>query len=376
MIIGVDASRAATGQRTGTEAYAYQLIQELIPLAQARGYHLRLYFNWSPPPGLFPDGPLVEQVLIPFPRLWTHIRLNQELRQRPPDVFFTPAHVIPIGYRRPSVATVHDLGYHHFPDAHTPGQRLYLRWSTRHNVRLARRVIADSQATADDLLRFYPIEPSKVVVIHPGVDPKLRPVTEEETLSTVWRKYGVYPPYFLYIGTLHPRKNLVRLAQAFTSSGLAEQESLYTLVLAGKTGWLAEPIIEALRNMSTEVSGRIHLPGFIDDANKAALLSGATALVFPSLYEGFGFPVLEAQACGTAVICANTSSLPEVAGRGALLVDPSDKGAITSALQQVAADSSLRERLIACGYENVQEFSWQKAATKVLETLELSAALG
>ncbi len=370
MIIGVDASRAATGQRTGTEAYAYYLIRALIPLAQERGYRLRLYFNWSPPPGLFPDSPLVEQVVIPFPRLWTHMRLRQELRQRPPDVFFTPAHVIPYGYSGPSVATIHDLGYHHFPETHTRTQRLYLRWSTRHNAQVARRVIADSQATAADLLRFYPVDPAKVVVIHPGVDPELRPVTNKETLSAVWRKYHVYPPYFLYIGTLHPRKNLVRLAQAFAASGLAEQDSLYTLVLAGKEGWLTQPLIQALHNMSAEVSGRIHLPGFVDDNDKAALLSGATALAFPSLYEGFGFPVLEAQACGTAVICANTSSLPEVAGEGALLTSPTDIAAITNALQRMAADQDLRQDLIARGYENVQRFKWQKAAAEVLALLE------
>lgn len=371
MIIGVDASRAATGQRTGTEAYAYYLIRALIPAAQERSYRLRLYFNWPPPPGLFSESPLVEQVVIPLPRLWTHMRLKRELRQRPPDIFFTPAHVIPYGYEGPSIATIHDLGYHHFPEAHTLAQRLYLRWSTRHNAQVSRRVIADSQATADDLLRFYAVDPRKVVVIHPGVDPELRHVTDEKVLSAVWRKYNVYPPYFLYIGTLHPRKNLVRLAQAFAASGLAERDSLYTLVLAGKEGWLTEPIIQALHNMSAEVSGRIHLPGFVDDNDKAALLSGATALAFPSLYEGFGFPVLEAQACGTAVICANTSSLPEVAGRGALLVNPTDKAAITSALQQVAADSNLRQQLVTNGYENVQRFKWQKAAAEVLATLEL-----
>jgi glycosyltransferase involved in cell wall biosynthesis len=300
--------------------------------------------------------------------------LGQELRRRPPDVFFTPAHVIPFGYRRPAVATVHDLGYHHFPEAHTAGQRLYLRWSTAYNARTARRVIADSQATAADLRRFYALEPKKVVVIHPGVDSELHRVTDEETLATVWRKYNIYPPYFLYIGTLHPRKNLVRLAHAFASSGLAEQESLYTLILAGKIGWLAQPIIEALRHMSAEVSGRIHLPGFVADEDKAALLSGATALLFPSLYEGFGFPVLEAQACGTAVLCSNTSSLPEVAGEGALLVDPLDQTAISSALQRIAADNNLRQQLIACGYDNVRKFSWEKAAADVLETLELAAA--
>ena len=115
LTIGIDASRTITGQRTGTEAYATFLLHALIPLATAQNHQIRLYFNQPPPPNLFPQSPQVEQVVIPFPRLWTHLRLAAELHQNPPDVFFTPAHVIPVSYFGPSVATVHDLGYHHFP---------------------------------------------------------------------------------------------------------------------------------------------------------------------------------------------------------------------------------------------------------------------
>lgn len=364
MLIGIDASRAVTQQRTGTEAYAYFLIQELIRQTAERGDRLRLYFNRPPAPTLFPQSSHVEFVVIPFPRLWTHLRLAAELQRRPPDVFFTPAHVIPFTYRGPSVATVHDLGYHYFPEAHTRRQLFYLKWSTRWNGRVSRRVIADSEATKADLVRFYSVNAAKIDVVYPGVDPTLQPVTDATLLTAVQQKYGIRPPYLVYIGTLQPRKNLVRLVQAYATSGVAQQ-----LVLAGKRGWRSASITEAIAGLPAEAQARIVQPGFVPDADKAALLSGATALLYPSLYEGFGFPVLEAQACGTAVVTADTSSLPEVAGQGALLVDPLDTAALTEAMQRVAGDAVLRAELVARGFANVQRFSWEETAVGVLRTL-------
>ena len=176
MVIGIDASRAVTSQRTGTEAYAYFLINALIPLAAERRLQLRLYFNQAPVDDLFSASENVQFVTIPLSRLWTHIRLAWELQRRPPDVFFTPAHVIPYSYLGPSVATVHDLGFHRFPDTHTKRQGAYLRWSTGHNARRSRNVIADSQATKKDLLNYYSISAGDVSVIYPGIDPNLQPI--------------------------------------------------------------------------------------------------------------------------------------------------------------------------------------------------------
>jgi glycosyltransferase involved in cell wall biosynthesis len=285
VIIGIDASRTTTGQRTGTEAYATFLLQALIPLALAHHHRVRLYFNQPPPPQLFAAFPAAENVAIPFPRLWTHARLADELRQHPPDVFFTPAHVIPFSYFGPSVATVHDLGYHHFPEAHPWRQLAYLRWSTRHNGRRARRVVADSEATKQDLIQLDGIPADKIDVIYPGVDPTLQPVTDEGVMTAVRHKHAITPPYLLYLSTLQPRKNLVRLIQAYAASGLPHQ-----LVLAGKTGWLAQPILAEIGNQSAVIGKKIVVTGFVDEADKAALLSGATAVLYPSLYEGFGFP--------------------------------------------------------------------------------------
>ncbi len=371
MIIGIDASRAATGQRTGTEGYALHLIRALIPLAAERGHTLRLYFNEAPAPDLFPAAPHVVSTVIPLRRMWTHARLGHELRSRPPDVFFTPAHVIPAGIRCPAVATVHDLGYERLPEAHPRRQLAYLRWSTRHNARVARRVIADSQATADDLTALYATVPAKIAVVYPGADPDLRRVDDPAAIAVVMAKYGIDSPYLLYLGTLQPRKNLVRLVEAFALSGLHKDG--YALILAGRAGWLAAPLLAAVRALPPAVQAHVVLPGYVEEADKAALLSGAAALVFPSLYEGFGFPVLEAMACGVPVLCANTSSLPEVAGDAALRVDPLDTAALAEGLQRLTADDPLRDDLIARGYANLARFRWPETAATTLAILEAAA---
>ena len=368
MIIGIDASRAVSAQRTGTEAYAHQLIGALIPQAAEKGHPLRLYFNRTPGSGLFPAAPGVEQIVLLQCRLWTHLRLGRELRRRPPDVFFTPAHVIPIGAPVPAVATIHDLGYEHFPEAHPRRQLAHLRWSTRHNARAARRVVADSKATRDDLVQLYDVDPARIDVIYPGIDPKLRRVEDPVQLEAACARHGIQPPYLLYVGTLQPRKNLERLVEAFAASELHREG--YSLVLAGKAGWLARPLLDAVRGLPSAVRRRVLLPGYVSEDDKAALLSGAVALVFLSLYEGFGFPVLEAQACGTPVVCSNVSSLPEVAGQAALLVDPLDRQAMAGSLRRIAGEADLRQGLIERGYANLRRFTWDAAAARVIEVLE------
>ncbi|MCA9919069.1 MAG: glycosyltransferase family 4 protein, partial [Anaerolineales bacterium] len=262
-------------------------------------------------------------------------------------------------------ATVHDLGYHHFPEAHPGRQLAYLRWSTRHNGRRARRIVADSQATKADLIQLDNIPAAKIDVIYPGVDPALQPVTDEGVMTAVLHKHNITPPYLLYLSTLQPRKNLVRLIQAYAASGLPHQ-----LVLAGKPGWLSQSILDTISNLPSPISQKIILTGFVDEEDKAALLSGATAVLYPSLYEGFGFPVLEAQACGTAVLTATTSSLPEVAGDAALLVDPLDTAAITQGMQRLVQDEAYRAELVQRGFENVKRFGWEETAVQLLKTLE------
>lgn len=370
MLLGIDASRAVTTQRTGTEAYAYYLIQALIKQTRISDIRLRLYFNQPPPSNLFLNESHVEFVVIPFTRLWTHVRLAWELQHRPPDVFFTPAHVIPLTYRGRSLATIHDLGYHYFPQAHPWQQRLYLHWSTRHNAHHAYHILADSHATKSDLSRFYHLPQTKVTVVYPALpsEGELSPASNLSiSQSLIHHSSFTVPhspfttPYLLYIGTLQPRKNLSRLVRAFAQSGVPHQ-----LVLAGRVGWLADDLVATITQQPEEVRKRIHLLGYVSDADKDQLLTRATGLLYPSLYEGFGFPILEAQSRGIPVLCSNSSSLPEVAGDAALLADPHDVSGIAAAIHRLTTDEPLRQTLIHKGHDNVRRFTWENAAAQLL----------
>jgi glycosyltransferase involved in cell wall biosynthesis len=368
MLIGIDASRAVAARRTGTENYALHLIRELV--RQNTKHDFRLYLNRVPPEGLLPQS--AEHCVIPFPRLWTHIRLSREMLRRPPDLLFVPSHVLPLVHPRRSVATVHDLGYHYYPEAHTLSQNIYLRWSTRFNARTATRVLADSEATRRDLVRYYEIAEDKIVVVYPGRDETLSPVHDEALLAAARARCDISGPYLLYVGTLHPRKNLVRLVQAFAAL-LGEDRARSVdpdlrLVLAGQMGWLHGEITAQVRKLGLE--NRVLLAGYVPDADLPALLSGALAFVFPSLYEGFGLPILEAMACGTPVICSNTSSLPEVAGDAALLVDPLDVDALARGILQVVVNEERRSDLTEKGFRQAQLFSWQRCAREAMAVLE------
>ncbi len=362
MLIGIDASRTTVARRTGTEVYSLHLIHHLLRLRP--DWQFRLYFNEAPPAGLIPSAPHCEQRIMPFPRLWTHLRLSFEMALRPPELLFVPAHVLPLVHPRRSVVTVHDVGYRYHPEAHPPAQRRYLEWSTRYHVRAAAHLIADSQATRDDLLRFYRADPARITVVHLGIDEGFRPVQDPAVTAAVKARYGIDGPYLLYLGTLQPRKNLARLIRAF--AGVPDRE--IRLVLAGKPGWLAQDL--RAQAEAAGVGGRVVLPGFVDDADRAALYSAASLFVMPSLYEGFCFPVLEAMACGTPVACSNTSSLPEVVGDAALSFDPTDVEAMTAAITRILDDAALKAQMIRGGLERSASFTWARCARQTAAVLE------
>jgi glycosyltransferase involved in cell wall biosynthesis len=361
MLIGIDASRAARVERTGTEAYSLHLIRAMLDAAPQ--HHFRLYADRMLPPEL--AAPNADPRVIPFPRLWTHLRLAAEMLIRPPKVLFVPAHVVPLIHPC-TIVTIHDLGYLYFPQAHPLAARLYLDLSTRWNARVAAHIMADSQATKDDLVRHSAVSPDKITVAYPGRDERLRRVDDLTTIEAVKHRYGIAGEYLLYIGTLQPRKNSARLVQAF--SNLKSQISNLKLVLAGGRGWLYQDIFAEVKRLGLE--NQVLFSGHVADQDKAALISGATALLFPSLYEGFGLPVVEAMQCGTPVICSNTSSLPEVAGDAALQVNPLDVDALAQAMTRLLKDADLRQTLVERGYAQAQKFSWAACATCVLSALE------
>lgn len=377
MIIGIDASRALRPKQTGTERYALEIIRHLLALPAAGQHIWRLYLDQPAEPSYFytqlgEEGVRLELRLLPARRMWTHRALAREVLRHPPDVLFIPAHVLPFVvpvWRLPaSVVTIHDLGYRYFPATHTWHQRLYLDWSTQWSALAATRLIAISEATRADLIRFYATPPGKVTVVHEARPD--RSLVDATTSTAVQTRYGLERPYLLYVGTIHPRKNLARLIEAYAKL-IAAGEASYDLVLAGGQGWLSDPLYEMVQRL--HLTERVRFLGYVPDADVIALYQGACAFCFPSLYEGFGLPVLEAQAYGVPVMTANNSALPEIASDAALLVDPTDVDAIADAMLRLSQDETLRQKLIAAGYENVKRFSWEKAARETLAVL-LAAA--
>ncbi len=359
-ILGIDASRTTLAHPTGVERYAQAVVRALIPMAGAERVRLRLYFRDPPPQGLFPDSPWVEHRVLPFPRLWTHLCLSWEMAHHPPTALFVPAHVIPL-YHPSSAVTIHDLGYRYFPQTHPPLQRFYLELSTRWSAAVARVVFADSQATRADLIRFYQVRPEKIVVAYPGYDPPPIPTDPEPIL----RRFGIQQPYVISVGTIHPRKNfslILRILARRMAEGWEGQ-----VVIVGKPGW-SDPVFERLRR-DPMWAGRLILTGYVDDESRGALLSRAEAFLFPSLYEGFGFPILEAQACGVPVLCTPNGSLREVAGEGALLLPPDDPNPWVEALDRLARDPGFRAALIARGHANRNRFSWEACAQTIWASL-------
>ncbi|MBC7225556.1 MAG: glycosyltransferase family 4 protein, partial [Anaerolineae bacterium] len=225
------------------------------------------------------------------------------------------------------------------------------------------------ETTREDLARHYGVPRQKVEVVYPGLRAGMAPVEDGARLREVWARYRVQPPYFLYVGTLKPRKNLLRLVRAYArflaGSGADDAPQL---VLAGKRGWQYEALAREATRLGLE-SGQIVFPGYVADEDLPALYTGALAFVFPSLYEGFGLPLVEAMACRTPVVTSRTSACGEVAGDAALLVDPLSEEEIAAALAQVAEDGDLRAALAARGRARARDFSWERTARQVLEVL-------
>lgn len=357
MRIAIDASRTTVARVTGTEHYALKLIQSVIQ--HNPGHDIALYFRDEPPADLFPHSEQVTYRVIPLVRAWTHLRFAAALWHDRPDLTFVPAHTLPFAFPGKAVVTVHDLGYRLFPDAHPTRQRLYLDLTTRFSARRATTVLADSRATATDLTWFYNTPMDKIQVLYPGVE---KPQVSSESIDAIRAKYHPPERFFLFVGTLQPRKNIARIVQAYAQYRTQVSDAV-GLVLAGGKGWLFDP------GWVDGVEG-VQLPGYIDEADKGALLSMALGLVFPTLYEGFGFPVIEAMHCGTPVIASNTSSLPELVGDAGILVDPLDVGAVAQAMQTLAEDHRMRDRLRERGLVQAQKFTWENAARQFWEIVE------
>jgi len=278
------------------------------------------------------------------------------------EIFHATEHLLPPLKNVHTVFTLHDLIFQFFPEYHLPLNRWFLRNAMPHFLRRADAIIAVSECTKRDAIRVYNIPPEKITVIYEAADPALHPETDASRIAQVRARYANNQPFLLFVGVIEPRKNIIALVDALRL--LRARGYPHRLLIAGRRGWLYQPTLDHVKQ--TGMSDAVDFLDFVPDDDLAALFSACEAFVFPSLYEGFGLPPLEAMAAGAPVICSNTSSLPEVVGDAALLINPREVGEIANAIERVITDSALRDELRTKGLAQAKKFSWERAARETL----------
>ncbi|GAB4272175.1 MAG: glycosyltransferase family 1 protein [Candidatus Promineifilaceae bacterium] len=370
--IGIDVTSALT-QGAGIGRYTRELVRAVVAEESGHTFHLfsaRLVGE-PPVPNPLPDVPHVVYRPAPLGERWLY-RLWYRLRLPLPvqwvtgelDLFHSPDFVLPpVNGRIPTLLTVHDLSFIHYPHVFPKPLVDYLNRVVPWSVRRATHILADSASTQEDLMRLWGVPAEKITVLYCGVSPQYQPITDAARLTAVRQKYALGDlPFVLSVGTVQPRKNYKMLIRAF--KGVAEKLP-HALYIAGGTGWMHDEILAEIENQG--LNGRVRFLGFVDDADLPALYSAADLFVYPSLYEGFGLPPLEAMACGTPAILSNTSSLPEVAGEdGAVLLPPQETAVWQQTILTMLQSPQKREKVANAGRKQSQKFTWQQAAKQLL----------
>lgn len=357
LTIGIDIRVLARGTRTGIEEYVLNLLPRLLPLDQKIKY--KLFYN------------AFRKVKLNYP--WLNLSNVELCESRVPnraldlfrwpkinkflgniDIFFSP-HFLPIAIPKncKRVITFHDLSFKHYPEFFSGFRKLW-HWLTfpKSQAQKADKIIADSQSTKEDLIKIYGIDPKKIEVIYLGISKNFKPVKSNKEKS------------ILYFGTIEPRKNLILIIKAFEVLKKELSDPHLKLVIAGAKGWLYKDILKKVEN--SRFRKDIIFTGVVDDKDRPRLYNSADVFVYPSFFEGFGFPPLEAMACGTPTIVSNTSSLPEVVGRGAIMIDPYNVDELVLAIRSVLEDKDLRNDLVVKGLKQAKKFNWDKTAKQVL----------
>jgi glycosyltransferase involved in cell wall biosynthesis len=367
--IGVNAHllSAAAGYRSaGISWYIHNLLEHLPQVDPQIAYTV-FASNWR-----LGDVPGLHLRISPLPThrppvriFWEQVIQPYALRRSRADLCHGPAFVGAVVSACPLVVTVHDLSFLLYPEAFRTLNRLYLKTFTRQSVRRAKRVIAVSDSTKRDLVRYYGIAPTKVDVIYNGVDGSFHPLPAEHV--DAFREERHLPDRFiLFVGTLEPRKNVANLIQAYAQL----PPDRPPLMLIGGRGWLYDEIYERIEALN--LSDEIQFVGYVPPDDLPWWYNAAELFVYPSLYEGFGLPPLEAMACGTPVITSSSSSLPEVVGQAGMLVDPNDSQMLADAMQHVLSDTDARTRMKAAGVERAKGFSWEQTARHTLGSYRLA----
>jgi len=366
--IAIDAHSVGTGLG-GNETYAASLIEALAEIDRDNRYTLYVtkkaaverFANRWPNVSLRLTLPHTPLVRIP-------LTLTVELRRRPVDILhvqytappFTPC---------PVVNTIHDLSFEHLPETFKRRSWRQMRLTIRRSAQTAAHIITDSNYSRDDIVKTYGLDPDGVTATPLAASNRFHPVTDQNELNRVQEKYGIDGDYILTVGSIQPRKNMPRLIRAFAALCRESSEGqMPTLVVAGKRAWLYEETLEAADN--SIVRERILFTGYVPDKDLPALYSAARCFVYPSYFEGFGIPALEAMRCGTPTITGNRTCFPEIIGDAGLLVDPFDEQAIINGLKAILADEKLREQLKEKGMRRAALYDWKKTALQTLAVYE------
>ncbi|MEX1112818.1 MAG: glycosyltransferase family 1 protein [Candidatus Andersenbacteria bacterium] len=361
MNIAFDASDLCAGHADGTTRYTRELAARLPKLASEHTWNMMLQCSPPKAPTLADNASWASS---PWPKYWTQSRMPAELYKTKPDLLFMPIQQLPAIRPRKmkTIAVIHDLAYHYFPEQFTYKNWLLLTIFGAQAINEADHLIAVSQATADDIKKIYG-RTQNVHVVHHGVDHEVfHPPTNSQTSWNVLQ--AEYPslkkPYILYVGQIQPRKNLIRLIEVFEL--LKKDAPELQLVIGGSHGWLRQPIEERVK--ASPHAKDILMLGRVPDALLPSLYAHAEVFTLVSLYEGFGIPVIEAMACGAPVVTSNTSSMPEVAGDAAVLVDPQSVQSIADGIQKAR---NMRDELSLKGIAQAKQFTWDTTAQKTFD---------
>lgn len=371
MHIAIDA-HSVGAQLGGNESYATNLIEALAEIDQTNRYTLYVTkpaaiqrFN-----NRWPNFQ-VKQTLPHTPLLRIPLTLSRELRRNPVDVLHVQYTAPPFA-PCPVVSTIHDLAFEHLPETFNRRSWIQLRLTVRRTARRAAHIITVSEYSRGDISRTYGISPERITVTPEAAPPHFAPLTNETELRRIREGYGIEKDYILSLCSIQPRKNLVRLIEAYSClRGVRREVKLPQLVLAGKRGWLDN---ETFRAAEQNALGKdILFTGYVPEPDLVGLYSGAICFVYPSYFEGFGLPVVEAMQCGVPVITGNRTSLPEVVGDAGLLFDPFDTKALVDALTQVISDPACRAGLRTRGLERAKHFNWKTTAQLTLSAYQQAA---
>ena len=347
---------------TGNEVYVRSLLNAFA--AHSRECEFVAYTS-APEASSYIPASIRTRQISPNPFLRLGLQLAQRVRQDRPDLLHVQ-YTAPIGCNVPVVVSVHDVSFLEHPEYFKRGRALQLQWTVRRTVERASRVLTGSEFSRSSILKVYgDLEEHKVVVVPNAAASEFRPISREAAASNVRSRFEIAKPFVLSVGDLQPRKNQIGLIRAFARLVRAWPQLKHNLVLAGKGTWFADRVRAAAAESG--IADRIQFIGFVSDPDLLQLYNACDLFVFPSFYEGFGLPALEAMACGRAVVCSNTSALPEVVDGAAILFDPYAIDQMVRALADLLLDGELRARMERLGLQRAAHFSWQKTAQRTLE---------